>query len=84
MILANAVGGGLSYKTLQVGSDAPANLVLHLLNTLVLFLVLESMTGAPGRSAIVAALFAWIERTSKLDNPAVYGIRYTGGEQRAI
>lgn len=34
------------------------NLLLHLGNTLLLFLVLEQMTGAMGRSAVVAALFA--------------------------
>ena len=34
------------------------NLVLHLVNTLLLFLVLERMTGAIWRSAIVAAMFA--------------------------
>lgn len=35
------------------------NLLLHVCNTLVLFLVLSRMTGATWRSAFVAALFAW-------------------------
>jgi tetratricopeptide (TPR) repeat protein len=34
------------------------NLLLHMLATLVLFLALARMTGAPGRSAFVAAVFA--------------------------
>ncbi len=34
------------------------NLLLHLGNTLLLFLVLKEITGAPGRSFFVAALFA--------------------------
>jgi tetratricopeptide (TPR) repeat protein len=34
------------------------NLALHVLNTLLLFLVLKSLTGAVWRSALVAALFA--------------------------
>lgn len=34
------------------------NLIIHIVNTLFLFLVLKSMTSAPGRSAFVAALFA--------------------------
>ncbi len=34
------------------------NLVLHVVNTALLFLVLRAMTGAPWRSATVAALFA--------------------------
>jgi tetratricopeptide (TPR) repeat protein len=34
------------------------NLLLHLANTLLVFLALRHMTGAPGRSAVVAALFA--------------------------
>lgn len=33
-------------------------LLLHMLNTILLFLALVRMTGAPGRSAFVAALFA--------------------------
>jgi tetratricopeptide (TPR) repeat protein len=35
------------------------NLLLHTASTLLLFLVLNRMTGAPWRSACVAALFAW-------------------------
>jgi protein O-mannosyl-transferase len=35
-----------------------SNVLLHLLNTLLLFAVLARMTGAAGRSAFVAALFA--------------------------
>jgi len=34
------------------------NVLFHLLNTLLLFAVLSSLTGAPVRSAVVAALFA--------------------------
>jgi tetratricopeptide (TPR) repeat protein len=44
------------------GSDAGAyhvtNLVLHVANTVLLFELLRRMTGAPGRSAFVAAMFA--------------------------
>jgi tetratricopeptide (TPR) repeat protein len=36
-----------------------SNLLLHTANTLLLFLVLNRMTGTPWRSALVAALFAW-------------------------
>src|SRR5437879_1855335 len=35
------------------------NVLLHAANTLLLFLVLQRMTGAVWRSAFVAALFAW-------------------------
>lgn len=35
------------------------NVVIHALNTLLLFVVLRRMTGAQWRSAMVAALFAW-------------------------
>jgi len=35
------------------------NVLLHVANTLLLFLVLNRMTGAAWRSAFVAALFAW-------------------------
>jgi tetratricopeptide (TPR) repeat protein len=35
------------------------NVLLHVANTLLLFLVLNRMTGALWRSALVAALFAW-------------------------
>jgi tetratricopeptide (TPR) repeat protein len=34
------------------------NLALHVANTLLVFAALRTMTGAPGRSAVVAALFA--------------------------
>jgi tetratricopeptide (TPR) repeat protein len=34
------------------------NVLLHLASTLLLFLIMHRMTGAPGRSAFVAALFA--------------------------
>src|SRR5207237_10818784 len=35
------------------------NLLLHVVNSVLLFLLLKSMTGALWRSALVAALFAW-------------------------
>ncbi len=35
------------------------NVLLHTANTLLLFLLLEKLTGAQWRSAVVAALFAW-------------------------
>jgi protein O-mannosyl-transferase len=35
------------------------NLLLHTANTLLLFILLNRLTGAPWRSAMVAALFAW-------------------------
>ena len=35
------------------------NVVLHVLNTVLLFILLERTTGAVWRSALVAALFAW-------------------------
>lgn len=40
------------------GPHHVTNLVLHGLNAVLLFLLLQSMTGAAGRSAFVAALFA--------------------------
>jgi tetratricopeptide (TPR) repeat protein len=43
---------------LNPGSHLRTNLVLHILNTLLLFLALRRMTGAVWRSALVAALFA--------------------------
>jgi tetratricopeptide (TPR) repeat protein len=43
---------------LNAGPHHVTNLVLHLLNTLLLFWVLRRMTRATGRSALVAALFA--------------------------
>jgi tetratricopeptide (TPR) repeat protein len=36
-----------------------SSLLLHAINTLLVFLVLKRMTGATWRSAVVAALFAW-------------------------
>ncbi|MCX6922233.1 MAG: hypothetical protein NT154_03295 [Verrucomicrobia bacterium] len=36
----------------------PMSLVLHVANTLLLFLALKRMTGTPWRSAFVAVLFA--------------------------
>ncbi len=41
------------------GGHHLTNLVLHALNVVLLFLLLQRMTGAAWRSAIVAALFAW-------------------------
>ncbi|MDB6108356.1 MAG: repeat-containing protein, partial [Pedosphaera sp.] len=41
------------------GGHHLTSLLLHLANTLLLFAVLRRMTGATGRSAVVAALFAW-------------------------
>ncbi len=43
---------------LWAGGHHLTNLLLHLANTVLLFLVLAAMTGANGRSAAVAALFA--------------------------
>jgi Tfp pilus assembly protein PilF len=48
-------------STLYGGNPAGwhlTSLLIHLASTLLLFLILESMTGASGRSAVVAALFA--------------------------
>src|SRR5258708_22259390 len=42
----------------ESGAHHAVNLLLHMLSTLLLFAVLLRMTGAPGRSAFVAALFA--------------------------
>src|SRR5690349_699820 len=44
---------------LNPGGHHLTSLLFHLANTLLLFLVLRRMTGATGRSAVVAALFAW-------------------------
>ena len=41
------------------GGHHATNLLLHIANTLLLFLLLNQMTGALWRSAFVAALFAW-------------------------
>jgi tetratricopeptide (TPR) repeat protein len=43
---------------LDPGAQHRVNLALHALNTLLLFLLFERLTGALGRSAAVAALFA--------------------------
>lgn len=43
---------------LEPGGHHATNVLLHTLATLCLFAALRSMTGAPGRSAFVAALFA--------------------------
>jgi tetratricopeptide (TPR) repeat protein len=43
---------------LQPASFHRTNLILHVINTLLLFLCLRRMTGLVGRSAVVAALFA--------------------------
>jgi tetratricopeptide (TPR) repeat protein len=43
---------------LNAGAHHVTNLVLHVANTLLLFGLLRRMTGAVGRSAVVAALFA--------------------------
>jgi hypothetical protein len=45
--------GGLDPRVFHL-----TNLILHLANTLLLFLVLDRMTGLPRRSAVTAALFA--------------------------
>ena len=44
---------------LKPGAHHLTNLGLHIATTLLLFLALNQMTGAPWRSALVAALFAW-------------------------
>ncbi|MGA3284484.1 MAG: hypothetical protein ABSD57_08505 [Verrucomicrobiota bacterium] len=41
------------------GAEHLVNAVFHALNAVLLFLVLDRMTKAPGRSAVVAAIFAW-------------------------
>ena len=43
---------------LQAGGHHLSSLFLHILNTLLLFVLLERMTGALGRSAFAAAVFA--------------------------
>jgi tetratricopeptide (TPR) repeat protein len=50
----------LDVQLFGAGAGAPhvTNALLHLASVLVLFLALVRMTGAPGRSAFVAALFA--------------------------
>jgi protein O-mannosyl-transferase len=44
---------------LNAGGHHLMNLLFHIANTLLLFLLLKNMTGAMWRSAFVAALFAW-------------------------
>ena len=44
---------------LDSGYHHITNLVIHVLNVLLLFLLLRKATGSPGRSFLVAALFAW-------------------------
>jgi tetratricopeptide (TPR) repeat protein len=44
---------------LNPGSHHLTNLLFHIANTLLLFLLLNELTGALWRSAFVAALFAW-------------------------
>jgi len=44
---------------LNPGRHHVTNIVLHVLNAVLVFLILQRMTGAPWRSAMVAALFAW-------------------------
>ncbi len=44
---------------LNPGGHHLTNLLFHIANTLLLFLLLNQMTGATWRSAFVAALFAW-------------------------
>jgi tetratricopeptide (TPR) repeat protein len=46
------------YK-LQPGGPHATNLILHALNSVLVFLVLRQLTGAFWRSAMVAAFFAW-------------------------
>src|ERR1043166_7215200 len=43
----------------NAGAFHLVNLLFHIVNTLLLFCVLNRMTAAPWRSAFVAALFAW-------------------------
>ena len=44
---------------LNPGGHHSTNLIFHVINTLLLFLWLQQLTGALWRSAMVAALFAW-------------------------
>jgi hypothetical protein len=44
---------------LQPGGHHATNLILHALNSMLVFLVLRQLTGAFWRSAAVAAFFAW-------------------------
>ncbi len=48
-----------SFNGLFAGGYHLTNVILHTLNTLLLFLLLRRMTGALWPSAMVAALFAW-------------------------
>jgi tetratricopeptide (TPR) repeat protein len=44
---------------LNAGGHHATNVVLHIFNSVILFLLLQTLTGAFWRSALVAALFAW-------------------------
>ena len=44
---------------LNPGGHHVTNIVLHVLNAVLVFLLLQRMTAAPWRSGMVAALFAW-------------------------
>ena len=44
---------------LHAGAHHLVNVAFHIANTLLLFALLRGLTGAAGRSAFVAALFAW-------------------------
>jgi Tfp pilus assembly protein PilF len=44
---------------MRAGGHHATSVVLHILNSILLFIVLRRMTGAFWRSAMVAALFAW-------------------------
>ena len=52
------VHGDVQIAGMNAGSQHLTNLILHVANSLLLFLLLLRMTGALGRSAFVAALFA--------------------------
>src|SRR4051812_16469368 len=63
----DATGGPLTWVSpmadveragLDAGQHHVTSLILHTCNAILLFLILATMTGAPGRSAFVAALFA--------------------------
>jgi tetratricopeptide (TPR) repeat protein len=49
---------GVQFFGLSAGEHLVTNVVLHILNSLLLFGLIHAITGAPGRSAVVAALFA--------------------------
>ena len=50
---------GHQFWGINPGAEHLVNVVIHALNALLLFLVLNRMTRSPWRSAVVAALFAW-------------------------